>query len=238
MSKLAYLISNSGSISIYKDGVSYTVNKDHLNYEQIRSSLREKNYEGLEDLINVRKSIETKFGGVVIKDEKVFYKDRELHGVLVEKIVDTIRNGDNAENLVNFLNNLMENPSKRSVDCLFEFIGRYQFTIDEDGYFIAYKSVRSDYFDWHTGTILNTVGSTISLDRNEISDDPDHACHFGLHVGAFEYANNFHSGDNQVILVVRVNPKNVVCVPRDCSWQKIRVCEYEVIAEYKGDENE
>ena len=40
------------------------------------------------------------------------------------------------------------------------------------------------------------------------------------------------SGDR--VVIVKVNPKDVVSVPTDCECQKVRTCEYQVIADYEG----
>jgi hypothetical protein len=51
-------------------------------------------------------------------------------------------------------------------------------------------------------------------------------CHTGLHAGTWDYATTF-SGDT--LLLVKVNPRDVVSVPTDCNWQKIRTCRYTVV---------
>jgi hypothetical protein len=60
-----------------------------------------------------------------------------------------------------------------------------------------------------------------------VDDDANSACSFGLHVGTWDYASTFGHG---ATLTVRVDPANVVSVPHDCNTQKIRTCEYDVIA--------
>ena len=60
-------------------------------------------------------------------------------------------------------------------------------------------------------------------------DDVHQGCASGLHIGSWQYANNF-KGDGH-LMVVKCNPKNAVSVPQDENWQKLRACEYEVIAE-------
>ena len=65
----------------------------------------------------------------------------------------------------------------------------------------------------------------IKVHRNRVSDDPNTPCHFGLHVGSLEYAQSF----GERVVIVRVDPEHVVCVPYDCTSQKMRVCEYEVV---------
>ncbi|MDQ2739570.1 MAG: hypothetical protein M3Y35_13360, partial [Actinomycetota bacterium] len=49
----------------------------------------------------------------------------------------------------------------------------------------------------------------------------------GLHVGTFEYAKNF----GHKLLICSVNPRDVVSVPRDCGFQKLRTCRYTVLDE-------
>ena len=50
-----------------------------------------------------------------------------------------------------------------------------------------------------------------------------------------EYVEGYraeHAGDR--VVIVKVNPKDVVSVPTDCECQKVRTCEYMVIADYEG----
>ena len=53
-----------------------------------------------------------------------------------------------------------------------------------------------------------------------------------VHVGALAYAITFCSGGGSRIVICEVDPENVVCVPYDCSQQKMRVCEYKVIGHH------
>ncbi len=139
--------------------------------------------------------------------------------------------GKSPNPLLRFYERLQKNPSKRSVDQLFPFLDKMNIPITADGCFLAYKGVNSDYTDRHSGTISNRPGTTVKLPRNLVSDDPREECHFGLHVGARSYAGNF--ADKMVIC--KVDPENVVCVPYDNSQQKMRVCEYKVIGNYGDD---
>lgn len=92
----------------------------------------------------------------------------------------------------------------------------------------------AQFVDCHSGTFDNTPGLVVSMDREKVDPDTNVGCSYGLHVGAYSYASTF----GPVTLKVIVNPMDVVSVPDDCNWQKIRVCQYftsEVInAEHKG----
>lgn len=78
------------------------------------------------------------------------------------------------------------------------------------------------YVDCHSGTFDNSPGLVVSMPREKVDDNGDHGCSFGLHVGAYSYASTF----GPVTLKVLVNPEDVVSVPKDCNYQKIRVCKY------------
>jgi hypothetical protein len=99
----------------------------------------------------------------------------------------------------------------------------------------AYKAVTSDYFDKWSRTIDNSVGETVSMQRRKVNDDCGVGCSDGLHCGALEYVESYraeHAGDR--VVIVKVNPKDVVSVPTDCECQKVRTCEYQVVADYEG----
>lgn len=82
------------------------------------------------------------------------------------------------------------------------------------------------------GHITNTPGETIEVRRTDVDTDPDSYCSTGLHVGSFNYANGFAStymGDK--VLLVEVDPMDVVSVPRDCDGEKCRCSKYKVLHE-------
>jgi len=76
------------------------------------------------------------------------------------------------------------------------------------------------------GPIPNWVGAVVTMPRPQVDDDQARDCSTGLHVGSFAYARGF--GPN--ILVVRVDPADVVSVPQ-YDTNKLRCCRYEVIEE-------
>ena len=81
-----------------------------------------------------------------------------------------------------------------------------------------------------TGTIRNNIGDVVTMPRNAVEDDPKVACHVGLHVGSFSYANGF----GRHLLTVKVDPADVVSVPEDHGNQKMRVCAYTVVEVNEG----
>lgn len=99
----------------------------------------------------------------------------------------------------------------------------------DNGDFLAYKRVKGDFTDYHTGKFDNSIGAVVKMPRQEISDNPNDGCSAGLHVANFHYASEFYSGGEGILLEIQINPKDVVSVPNHCNFEKIRVCEYLVL---------
>jgi hypothetical protein len=213
----------------------------HPNYEKIKARMSDKPITISDDelLKLCEYSYATKKDAAAVSGGKVefvggrlTYGGVEIHTTLAVKIKQLADAGLNIDSLLLFAQNLYENPSFRSRNQLYDFIDKYGLPITDDGHFLMYKAVTVNWLDKHTKRIRNMIGDLVKEDRGSISDDPNQGCHFGLHCGALEYVNGFKSGDDRIVLV-KVNPRDVVCVPYDSSFQKIRVCEYVVVDEYK-----
>ena len=100
-----------------------------------------------------------------------------------------------------------------------------------DGDFLAYKSVRADFKDWYSGEHDFSIGQVREMARNQVCDNADIGCSAGYHAGSEEYAKSFNGGGNLVI--VKINPADVVSVPTDCECQKLRASRLEVVALYR-----
>lgn len=175
-------------------------------------------------------------GKVVVKDGTVYFEGQEVRSSLTDKLLDMLDRGFDATPWVKFLENMMGNPSYRSRQCLFDFIDHFKAPITPEGNFIAFKRVRPDWKDLHTGTVDNSIGSVVTMDRSKVDDDPQHTCSSGLHVCADEYLKGYATGSDNRTLVVEVNPADVVAVPYDYNFSKMRVCRYKVLAQIEPKE--
>jgi hypothetical protein len=136
--------------------------------------------------------------------------------------------------LFKFILKLNLNPSKRAVDELYTFLDHKNLPITENGNFMAYKAVRADYTDKYSGKFLNTIDSVLEMPRNKVDDDKNIGCSYGFHAGTVEYAKDFMDRDGHLMLV-EINPADVVSIPTDCQFQKLRTCKYKVVDEYQID---
>lgn len=226
-----------GNLTLILKNKAHQVLPDHTNYRLIMDSLQSASEDELLDLVDIETAVASfSEGAVEIKNGKVFYGDEEVHGAISKRILEFMSKGLPFQPLVNFLNNLMENPSMQSQTELYDFLEHENLAITSDGYFLAYKAVRSDFKDKYKGIFDNSVGSVCEMKRSKVDDNRSVGCSEGLHAGALNYVASYgkiDAGDR--IVIVKINPKDVVSVPSDSNCEKLRTCRYEVVAEYQGE---
>lgn len=224
-----YIMTGDGNITLRWNGRTHSIGKTHRNYDAIVAALVNKESNRLNMLLDVAAAIQKAVKGITVNEYgEVFYGGEQVHGVVADKISEFIRAKQPYKPLIQFLANLMENPSQRSRNELYQFLMHGGFPITHDGCFMAYKGVRSDWKDRHTGSFDNSIGSVNEMPRENVDPDSGRTCSTGFHVGTRDYASNFASSDGIVVLV-KVNPRDAVSVPADHDAQKLRVCRYEVV---------
>jgi hypothetical protein len=226
-----------GNLTLILNNKAYQVLPDHLNYRMILDVLPTASENELLELVDIEKAVSTFSDGLVeVKNGKVLFEGEEVHGSISKRILEFMSKGLPFQPLVNFLNNLMENPSMQSQKELYDFLEHEHLPITEDGHFLAYKAVRSDYMDKYAGKFRNQVGDVCHMVRAKVDDNRGVGCSQGLHAGALNYVANYGSADSgDHIMIVKINPRDVVSVPSDCNCEKLRTCRYEVVGEYQGE---
>jgi hypothetical protein len=226
-----------GNLTVVLNNKSFQVLPDHLNYKMILEALPSATSDELLEMIDIEKAVATFSDGLVeIKNGQVTYEGEVVHGSISKRILEFMSKGLPFQPLVNFLNNLMENPSMQSQKELYDFLEHEHLPITEDGHFLAYKAVRSDFMDKYRGIFDNHVGNICEMTRSKVDDDRGRGCSNGLHAGALNYVAGYGSVEsNDRIVIVKINPADVVSVPSDCNFEKLRTCRYEVVGEYQGE---
>jgi hypothetical protein len=236
MQTVAFIKTGDGNITLVLNAKTFAVGKSHRNYDKILDALKTQQYDGLEDLIDVQATITARMGGnkgsVTVKNGEVLFRGKVMHNTVTERILAFVDEGLPTEPLIRFLENLLENPMPEAVNELYDFLantngGRSQFPITEDGCFIGYKGINADWKDHYTGRIDNSIGTIVSMGRDKVDPNRRNECSYGLHVGTLEYARGFAART----ILVKVNPRDCIAVPQDHNCSKLRVCQYEVIAE-------
>lgn len=226
-----------GNLTVVLKNKSHQVLPDHLNYKMIMEALPTASEDELLGMVDVETAVASfSDGRVTVENGVVKFDGDEVHGSISKRILEFMKNGLPFEPLVQFLHNVMENPSMQSQRELYDFLEHENLPITEDGYFLAYKAVRSDFKDKYRGVFDNSVGQVCEMVRAKVDDNREVGCSQGLHAGALSYVASYgsvESGDK--IVIVKINPKDVVSVPKDCDCQKLRTCRYEVVGLYEGE---
>ncbi len=232
----AILISKTGSISAIINGQSFNVTTDHPNYTRLLEAVRSSAWESFKALADVASSVRSFVGNgkVRLVDGAVTFNGEILDNSITDRILTLMNKNLPFSPMVKFLENLMQNPSKRAVDELYTFLEAGSLPITEDGHFLAFKNVRADYFDIHSGTKRNQVGDKPSMERNTVDEDKARTCSQGLHFCSESYLPHFSHSEGGHTMIVKINPADVVAIPADYANAKGRCCKYEVVAEMVG----
>jgi hypothetical protein len=223
-----YLIQGN-NIVVVINNQPHTISRTHITYDKVLNAIKAGDWATVQDTIEPKKVVlNYGAGNVEVQGDQLFWRGREMHNALTTRMIAMLQEGFPIEPLVLFMENLMSNPSKRAVDELYGFLENNNLPITPDGHFLAYKKVREDYTDVHSGTFDNSVGKIVEMERNQVDDDKDRTCSTGLHFCSQEYLDHF-SGEHTMIL--KINPRDVVSIPRDYNNSKGRCSRYEVIGE-------
>lgn len=219
------------------DGKMKPVDTAHGNYDAIKNAIIACQWDIIPNLINIKEQVESAIqasataGKVTIENGEVFYNNKAIHNTLTERIIDMVRQGFDIGYMVKFLENLMKNPSYRAVNELYGFLESGAIPITENGTFLAYKKIRNDWTDIHSGTFDNSIGAVCEMPRNMVDEDSSRTCSAGLHVCSYDYLAHFSRDNDDRVVICEINPADVVSIPADYNNTKMRVCKYTVIGE-------
>ena len=241
-SKVAYIVKESG-VTLFKDGRQFSAPSDFWSFNRIIEKIKNQDFNGIEDLFNTKEAVEAvqkevsaevaeSLGEEVrIIGGEVFVGDKKVYNSVTQRLVKMLASGFDVKPLSNFLKRLLKNPSRTAIQECYPFMEKADVTIDEEGYIIAYKKVRNDYFDIYSGTVNYNIGNIVEMPRNEVDDNRSNLCSDGLHFCSFSYLGHFGSGVGNRVLIVKVDPADVVSIPADYNDAKARACRMEVIGE-------
>lgn len=234
---LPHIFNGNGTISIMIDGKMKPIDTAHGNYDAIKNAIISCEWDIIPNLINIKEQVEsaiqasTTAGKVTIENGEVFYNNKAIHNSLTARIIDMARQGFDIGYMVKFLENLMKNPSFRAVNELYGFLESGSIPITENGTFLAYKKIRNNWTDIHSGTFDNSIGAVCEMPRNMVDEDSSRTCSAGLHVCSYDYLAHFSRDNCDRVVICEINPSDVVSIPADYNNTKMRVCKYTVIGE-------
>lgn len=242
---------DSETLVVFLDGQLLPIPSTHVRYGSIKDYLQQGGDDPtrIRDLLDVKTAVAntlTRLSDRVAFDgERITFDGDPLDTVLSRHLVRLLREDrSDVRPIVAFMEKLAANPSPLSRKLLWTWLNVKDFTLTPQGDIIGYKAVKNTPDNQsitagrnqvtvnnrvHIGHVPNPLGALVTIARSEVNPDRDHGCAAGLHVGTWDYARMFAAGHGK-ILTVCVNPRDVVAVPRDCGYQKMRVCAYTVLA--------
>lgn len=246
----------SRSLSVfYADGDNATIPESHPRFQELLDLLLEgagndKVKELVDLMLAVAKRMAVLSERVTYMNQQILFDGDPISGVLVDALREAFDADDinTLRPIVNFLEKVQTNPAISSIDGLWRWVNSGELTIAQDGDFYAYKGLTVDDKSVHSGKafvdgvevvgqIPNLPGTTVSMPRSTVDDGGHNYCSTGLHAGKWDFArgfaNSFSDGSKNVVLI-KVNPRDVVSVPTDSGSAKLRVCRYKVIKKVKS----
>ena len=228
---------------IFKNGIPAVWNNNHPEYLRVIELCKDEKWIEIEALHNVEKmiihgkvtvekdgniSVETNYGNITLEN-----KENRYLLSMIKLLQDKGVLEDNIERARPFLVNMMENPYIDAVHEIYEYCTNMDFEITPDGCFLAYKNVRKDLGSVHDGgKTKHVVGQYTEV--TDFDTDRNRECSAGLHFAAKKYLDYYNG---EVTIIVKVNPKDVVAIPRDYERMKGRCTRYLTVAIIAKEDN-
>lgn len=233
-------------VTILAKGVHYSFDKTHPLFANLKDRLSMPSnlidWDEIDSLLETNEKVLNYTGNkIFVKDNIFFYKSyngtilKLANNSITYRILEMNSHGMNIQPMLNFLDKLVKNPNQTAIDELFLFLSDCSLPITDDGNFLAYKVVNKDYKDLFTNTIPNKIGYTVLMDRKKVNKDRNQTCSVGLHFCSAGYLDEI---ENTHVMIVSVDPSDVVAIPNDYDNMKGRCCKYNVVAEVKEDYDE
>lgn len=248
---LDHIKDNNNRWTVIVESKPYQFDSSHKHYDTLVELVMSGDAETFAETIQTGLKIrDWSKDGLEYKAGNLYFNGEKLSDSIVDRILSLISCNHDFTPMSKFLQNLYANVSNRAVKESYNWCSHKGLPIDKSGFLIGYKGLAvysgedrmdamnrplksGDYVDKYTQTIRNNVGDVNEMLRRRVCDDHNIGCSEGLHVGTYEYASDW-AGSGGVVVLVKFNPADIVSVPSDCSFQKIRVCKYTVIDVARG----
>lgn len=240
-----YILSDK-TLTVIIDNRSYQTDRSNPHWDEIKTALGNPDTSGdeliayLKPITAVANAVDA-YGGVdrvTIRGGSVLFDGQPISSALTARMLDILKEGLDVTPWIKFANNVYANPYEWSREELYLFLEKAELPITPDGCFIAYKKIRADYKDIHSGTIDNSVGKLVVMPGGRDAVDPDRfrTCSYGLHFCSKGYLPHFGVGEGSRVVLLKINPADVVSIPSDYDNTKGRCFRYEVVGEIPQEE--
>lgn len=142
-------------------------------------------------------------------------------------LVKTKKVTTNFNHLKPFIKNLMKNPFIQDKQQLANYLANDDFEITADGYLLAYKSVNNDFTSHYDNKTKHEIGTIVEVENYDCN--ADNLCSEGLHFATKSYINHMYPSKSNNIVLVKINPADIIAIPKEANNTKGRCVRYEVV---------
>jgi hypothetical protein len=229
---IPYTITPRG-VSFIIEGRPRNILNSHPMFDKIIEAIHSYDINLLKELCDLGKFVaKISHGAVQINDDEVRYNGMKVNQYLAERIIEHWKKDFPIEPLCNFTERLMQNPTFDVREDLFRWLENGNMPVCSNGNFIAYKFVRSNFTPIHNGPYGQdqSVGQTVEMPREACDSNRNSTCSTGLHFCSFEYLPSFgYDRSGNVVIILEIDPADVVAIPTDYNLSKGRTCKFKVI---------
>ncbi len=224
------------NLIIVVDGAVRTLTRDtHAAYDAALEAIKVGDWDQVRKITDHPSKLIVDYarGHLTIHQDTLFWKNVPIQDFLAQRILQMWKEGFDITPMVEFLTNLRDNPSETAIAELYPFLEIGGNPITPDGCFLAFKRIRKDWTDVWSGKIDNSIGKVVAMDRDEVCAVREQLCSSGLHFCSLSYLHQLNFGENMEtrLVIIKINPRDVVSIPTDYNNTKGRCCRYEVVSE-------
>ena len=230
-----FYFDDGNSITVFfKSGESAVWKADNPNYKVVKDLAIKSEWIAIETLHNTSKAvlegnIEISEDGITAKTTDVSIKiklDEENKFVKFVKLLKEKGVVDKRiEEITPFLKKLVDNTFIDAVEEVYDFCSAGDFEITKDGNIIAYKNVREDLGSIHDdGKTRHVIGEYTEV--KDFDTDRHSVCSKGLHFCSRGYLASYIGPQT---IAVEIDPRDIVSIPTDYSYQKGRCRKYKTL---------
>ena len=105
-------IIQGSNVTVVIDGKPHTIAKTHLTYQKVVDAIKAQDWAAVKQIIDpVKVVLNYGKGNISVQGSQLFWKGEPFAGVLATRMIAMLEEGFDISPMVNFMENLMKNPS-------------------------------------------------------------------------------------------------------------------------------
>ena len=243
MSSVPYRISDK-TITIVVDRQVHTVQRSAANADALIAELAKgesADLEAIKAMASVKNYIVyLSQGRISLTDAGIQFMGELVNSYMTERIMRHHAEGVDVAPMLAFMDRVMNHPILGIQQDIYKWCEKGDMPFTAEGHIIAYKKVREDYRSYHSspdGTHLHhPIGGFVEMERSAVDPRRNNTCSTGLHFCSYDYLNAYQGANTGRILILSIDPQDVIAIPTDYNQTKGRACRYRIIGELPQDQ--